>query len=86
LKGLDIGDPNTLLDIAKNHEINEDEFKQYLTDKSNIEPLANEEKEARKMGIKGVPNFIVNQQLVINGAQPVENFELIFSKILAQVN
>tara|TARA_B100000787_G_C16177201_1_gene289707 strand:+ start:135 stop:770 length:636 start_codon:yes stop_codon:yes gene_type:complete len=86
LEGLDIGDPNTLLDIAKNHEINEDEFKQYLTDKSNIEPLANEEKEARKMGIKGVPNFIVNQQLVINGAQPVENFELIFSKILAQVN
>ena len=86
LKGLDIGDPNTLLDIAKNHEINEDEFKQYLTDKSNIEPLANEEKEARKMGIKGVPNFIVNQQLVINGAQQEENFELIFSKILSKVH
>ena len=86
LKGMDIGDPNILLDIAKNHQINEDEFKQYLTDKNNIEPLANEELEARKIGIKSVPNFIVNQQLVINGAQPVENFELIFSKIFSQLN
>ena len=86
LKGLDIGDPNILLDIAKNHKINEDEFKVYLTDKNNIEPLANEEKEARKMGINSVPNFIINQQLVVNGAQTSENFELIFSKILSQVN
>ncbi len=86
LRGLDIGDPNILLNIAKEHEINEDEFKKYLTDKSNIEPLANEELEARKMGINSVPNFIVNQQLVINGAQPSENFELIFSKILSKVH
>jgi predicted DsbA family dithiol-disulfide isomerase len=86
LKGMDIGDPTILLDIAKNHQINEDEFKQYLTDKNNIEPLANEELEARRMGINSVPTFIVNQQLVINGAQQVENFELIFSKILSKVH
>ena len=85
-RGMDIGDPAILLDIAKNHQINEDEFKQYLTDKNNIEPLANEELEARRMGINSVPTFIVNQQLVINGAQQVENFELIFSKILSKVH
>jgi predicted DsbA family dithiol-disulfide isomerase len=61
--------------------IDEDELKVYLSNKENIEPLANEELQARKMGITSVPTFIVNKQIVINGAQTSENFELIFQKI-----
>ena len=66
--------------------IDEDEFKNYLMNKENIEPLANEEIQARKMGINSVPTFIVNQQIVINGAQSVDNFELIFTKLLSKVH
>ena len=81
IRGEDIGNPNTLLNIAVSHSINEDEFKKYLSDQENIEPLANEEIQARKMGINSVPTFIVNKKIVVNGAQTSENFELIFKKL-----
>ena len=64
----------------------EDEFKNYLSDQENIEPLANEEIQARKMGINSVPTFIVNKQIVINGAQTSENFELIFQKLTNNIH
>ena len=51
LNGEDIGDPNVLLDIAVKHKIGAEDFKSYLSDQDNIEPLANEEIQARKMGI-----------------------------------
>ena len=86
IRGEDIGDPTVLLDIAIKHNIDEDEFKNYLMNKENIEPLANEEIQARKMGINSVPTFIVNQRIVINGAQSVDNFELIFTKLLSKVH
>ena len=86
LKGEDIGNPNVLLSIAVNNLIDEDRFKNYLSNKDNIEPLANEELQARKMGIDSVPTFIVNKQIVINGAQTSENFELIFQKLSGSIN
>jgi predicted DsbA family dithiol-disulfide isomerase len=86
IKGQDIGDPTVLLDIATKRNIDEEEFKRYLMDKENIEPLANEEIQAKNMGINSVPTFIVNQQIVINGAQSVDNFELIFTKLLSKVH
>jgi predicted DsbA family dithiol-disulfide isomerase len=86
LKGEDIGNPNVLLSIAVNNSIDEDRFKNYLSNKDNIEPLANEELQARKMGIDSVPTFIVNKQIVINGAQTSENFELIFQKLSGSIN
>ena len=86
LHGKDIGDPNILLQIAIKHNIDAEEFKSYLSDQENIEPLANEEIQAKKMGIKSIPTYIVNKQIVINGAQTSENFELIFEKLKARIN
>ena len=86
LNGEDIGDPNILLDIAIKHQIDDEVFKTYLSDQENIEPLANEELEARKMGINSVPTFIVNKQIVINGAQTSENFDIIFKKLTNNIN
>lgn len=86
LNGKDIGDPNILLQIAIKHKIDAEKFKNYLSDQENIEPLANEEIQAKKMGINSVPTFIVNKQIVINGAQTSENFELIFEKLKTRIN
>ena len=86
LHGKDIGDPNILLQIAIKHNIDAEEFKSYLSDQENIEPLANEEIQAKKMGINSIPTFIINKQIVINGAQTSENFELIFEKLKARIN
>ena len=57
-----------------------------MSDQENIEPLANEEIQARKMGINSVPTFIINKQIVINGAQTSENFEIIFQKLKNSLN
>ena len=86
LRGEDIGNPDILLSIAVNNLIDENELKNYLSNKDNIEPLANEELQARKMGISSLPTFIVNKQIVINGAQTSENFELIFQKLSNNIN
>ena len=86
INGKDIGDPNILLEIAVKHKIDAEEFKNYLSNQENIEPLANEEIQARKMGINSVPTFIINKQIVISGAQTSENFELIFEKLKARIN
>ena len=86
IRDRDIGDPNILLDIAIKHQIDAEDFKTYLSDQENIEPLANEEIEARKMGIYSVPTFIVNKQIVINGAQTSENFDIIFKKLTNNIN
>ena len=72
--------------IGKKHKIGAEDFKSYLSDQENIEPLANEEIQARKMGINSVPTFIINKQIVINGAQTSENFEIIFQKLKSSLN
>jgi len=72
--------------LEVNNSIDENELKNYLSKKDNIEPLANEELQARNMGINSVPTFIVNKQIVINGAQTSENFELIFQKLSNSIN
>ena len=38
------------------------------------------------MGINSVPTFIVNKQIVINGAQTSENFDIIFKKLTNNIN
>ena len=86
LNGEDIGDPNVLLDIAIKHKIDAEDFQSYLSDQENIEPLANEEIQARKMGINSVPTFIINKQIVVTGAQTSENFEIIFQKLKNSLN
>ena len=75
-----------MLDIAIKHQIDAENFKSYLSDQENIEPLANEEIQAKKMGISSIPTFIINKQIVVNGAQTSKNFELIFEKLKARIN
>ena len=45
-------------------------------------PAKSEEKHARELGVKGVPCFIVNKELVLFGAQDKKIFTDIFSKIV----
>ena len=47
----------------------------------NVSLLA-EEKQARELGIKGVPCFIINKEFVLFGAQDANSFRKIFNSIL----
>ena len=53
----------------------------YLQSKEDNKALLQDEMEAKKMGIKGVPCFIINRQLVLFGAQDIDKLTGIFSKL-----
>ncbi|WP_066066663.1 DsbA family oxidoreductase [Neobacillus soli] len=71
----DIGDSETLADIAETAGLNRQEIVTVLNDK---DAYANEVRQdeaiAQQYGVRGVPYFIINQKYAISGAQPTETF------------
>ena len=76
-----IGDTEILINIAKQHGIFNIQTSDYLFSDDDNENLLNEEKNAKELGVKGVPCFIINKKFVLYGAQTKENFINIFNTI-----
>ena len=81
IEGIDIGDYNKLLQIAKQHKIYDKQTLLYLQSDQDRKNLLEEETHARELGIQGVPCFIINKEFVLFGAQDKKNFLDIFHKI-----
>jgi predicted DsbA family dithiol-disulfide isomerase len=81
IEGSDIGDLQTLIQIAKDTKIYDKNIKNYIISNKDNENLLNEEKQAREIGVNGVPCFIFNKELVVNGAQPKEKFVQIINSL-----
>ena len=82
IEGVDIGNNNELIRIAKIHQIFEKNTLKYLESDEDNENLLAEEKYARELGIHGAPCFIINKEIVFFGAQNKSNFIEIFNKIV----
>ena len=67
IDGLDIGDINVLTDIAKQNDISEKVFKDYINDK-NIKNINSKILIAKEKNINGVPFFEIGEK-TISGAQ-----------------
>ena len=74
IEGKDIGKIDELLNIAQQNNIDSKETIDYLQSTKNSAGLLQEEAQARNMGIKGVPCFIINKQYVLFGAQDKDIF------------
>jgi predicted DsbA family dithiol-disulfide isomerase len=74
IEGNDIGNLETLIQLSKQANIYDENIKHYLESNIDNQSLLNEQEQAGKIGIKGVPCFIFNKELVVSGAQPKENF------------
>ena len=70
-----------LIIIAKQHNIYDDTTLQYLKSDEDRDNLLAEELQARELGIKGVPCFIINRKFVLLGAHDKNKFLDIFNKI-----
>ena len=81
IEGIDIGNLDGLLKIAKQHKIYDINTLQYLQSNQDDENLLAEEKQARKLKIQGVPCFIINREFVLFGAQDKKIFLDIFNNI-----
>ena len=69
--GENIGDINVLLAIAEGVGLNKKELSQYLRNQENLNAIDESSAQAMKLGITGVPAFIINNKMVV-GAQSSE--------------
>lgn len=73
-KGADIGSIPTLVRLAARAGLNEEIVERYLQSDEDTAEVKAEEAAGHKLGIRGVPYFIVNGTYAISGAQPSGRF------------
>lgn len=78
---LDVGDHTTLARLAGEVGLDENEALDVLASDRYGDNIASDKVEGSKIGIRGVPFFIVNDKYTVSGAQPNE----IFLELLQQV-
>jgi predicted DsbA family dithiol-disulfide isomerase len=70
--GRDLTDAATLVDIAAKAGLDRAEAQGAIADEELRRNVAEEEEHAKSMGIHGVPFFVFNRRLAVEGAQPPE--------------
>ena len=81
IEGEDIGSLDVLIKVSKDADIYDQHIEKYIISKEDNNSLLNEEKQAKNIGIKGVPCFVFNKEIVVNGAQPTKNFIQIINSL-----
>ncbi len=70
--GLDLTDEQTLVRVASDAGLERKEAEAALADEALRRAVAEEEDKARAVGVNGVPFFIFNNKVAVEGAQPPE--------------
>ena len=86
MEGRDIGDRETLAELAADAGMDADETRAYLESGEDTERIRQEDLMARQMGIQGVPCFIINRQYAVSGAQEPAVFLKAFEQVLEAEN
>ena len=73
-EGLDIGNEESLLELAKEVGLDITDLKHQLDTGSLKSEVSQDEDMARKLGINGVPYFLINDKYAVSGAQDPETF------------
>jgi predicted DsbA family dithiol-disulfide isomerase len=72
VEGLDLTDAQTLVGTAVGAGLDRKEAEACIADEDLRRFVAEEEEKARGMGVQGVPFFVFNSRLAVEGAQPPE--------------
>jgi len=73
-KGREIGNLDSLAEIASDCGLNREEVERFLASDRAVQEVRAEEATGHRLGIRGVPYFVLNGSLSISGAQPPEIF------------
>lgn len=76
----DIGDPEVLVEIARDAGLDEEAFRQALDDEKLQTEVLGEELGAQRVGIRGVPALIIDNRYLLSGAQPPEQLRALFKE------
>jgi predicted DsbA family dithiol-disulfide isomerase len=71
-EGEAIGEPEVLQRLASEAGLAADEVRAVLQSQAYAEEVRADEREARELGITGVPLFVIDERLAVSGAQPSE--------------
>ena len=85
VKGRDIGDPDTLAEIAEGAGMDRALVATLLAGDADAADIAARDAHARSRGVTGVPCFIIANQHVLTGAQPTETWLSVIDEIMAQL-
>ena len=83
--GRDVGDPETLLDIAGEVGLDRQMMERLLGSDSDAEDISARDAHARERGVTGVPTFVIANQHVVQGAQPTETWIQIIDDVAAEL-
>lgn len=83
LEARNISDPAVLADVAGPHGFTAEEVTRLVNDPAELETTRQEAEEAPASGIHGVPFFVFNQRLAVNGAQPEEILQEAIARALS---
>lgn len=72
VEGKLVSDPDTLVELAGEVGVPEDEVRQMLAGDRFAAEVREDELTARRLGISGVPMFVVDRRLGASGAQPAD--------------
>jgi predicted DsbA family dithiol-disulfide isomerase len=73
-EGLNIGQAETLVALADRAGLDADNVGRLLRTDEGVEAVRQEESRGHRLGIRGVPYFVLNGGTALSGAQPVETF------------
>ena len=74
-RGEDIGKTEVLARIASGMGLLGDDLREALANDLYLENVLVDEREAKKLGLSGVPAFVANRRIALSGAQSVENLQ-----------
>jgi len=81
-EGQDISDLDVLVDVAQATGMDDELVRRLLESDADLAETIAEDKQAREMGVQGVPCFIVGANYAISGAQSPE----LWAKVIAEIN
>lgn len=84
VEGRDIGDPETLADIAGETGMDRAATLRLLQSDADADDILARDQDARQKGVNAVPTFLVAQQYVVSGAQPTETWDKVIAELTAQ--
>ena len=89
--GADLGDPQTLVELAAKAGfaaagLGNDDVRALLAGAEAADHVLHDEAEARALGVTGVPFFVADRQIAVSGAQPVAVFNQLLETAWQQAN
>ncbi len=82
--GRDIGDPSVLADIAASCGMDRAATLRLLASDADSDDIRARDADARSKGVTAVPTFLIAQQYVLSGAQPVTVWSQVIEELISK--